>query len=182
MVKDMLPAENFQVLEAKDGVQGLEMVQKEKPWMIMLDFLLPRMSGFEVYEHIQQNPEINRIPIILMSGRKEEVTSKIPEPFEDNYLVFIEKPFEQRELLLAIKKAMTLAQRRPPSTGIGIATAPPAPPAAVDQGLVDRVAKLEAELAKYHNLEEKVKTLEQQLVVQHKQLQQVVNFIKQKMQ
>ncbi|MCA1903967.1 MAG: two-component system response regulator [Cyanobacteria bacterium M5B4] len=182
MVKDMLPAENFQVLEAKDGVQGIEMVQKEKPWMIMLDFLLPRMSGFEVYEHIQQNPELNRIPIILMSGRKEEVTSKIPEPFEDNYLVFIEKPFEQRELLLAIKKAMTLAQRRPPSTGIGIATAPPASPAVVDQGLVDRVAKLEAELAKYHNLEEKVKTLEQQLVVQHKQLQQVVNFIKQKMQ
>lgn len=185
MVKDMLPAENFDVVEAKDGVQGVEMVQKERPWMIMLDFLLPRMSGFEVYEHIQQNPELNRIPIILMSGRKEEVTSKIPEPFEDNYLVFIEKPFEQRELLMAIKKAMSLAQRRPPSTGIGLA-APPAAvvatPAAVDHELIDRVTKLESELAKYQNLEEKVKTLEQQLVVQHKQLQQVVNFIKQKMQ
>lgn len=182
MVKDMLPAENFEVIEAKDGVQGVEMAQKEKPWMIMLDFLLPRMSGFEVYEHLQQNPELNRIPIILMSGRKEEVTSKIPEPFEDNYLVFIEKPFEQRELLVAIKKAMTLAQRRPPSTGVGVTTAPPVQLAVADQSLIDRVAKLEAELAKYHNLEEKLKTLEQQLVVQHKQLQQVVNFIKQKMQ
>ncbi len=182
MVKDMLPAENFEVIEAKDGVQGVEMAQKEKPWMIMLDFLLPRMSGFEVYEHLQQNPELNRIPIILMSGRKEEVTSKIPEPFEDNYLVFIEKPFEQRELLVAIKKAMTLAQRRPPSTGVAVTTAPPVQLAVADQSLIDRVAKLEAELAKYHNLEEKLKTLEQQLVVQHKQLQQVVNFIKQKMQ
>ncbi len=182
MVKDMLPAENFDVVEAKDGVQGLEMVQKERPWMIMLDFLLPKMSGYEVYEHIQQNPELNRIPIILMSGRKEEVTSKIPEPFEDNYLVFIEKPFEQRELLVAIKKAMTLAQRRPPSTGIGVSTAPQTAPPVVDQNLTDRVAKLEAELEKYKQLEEKVKTLEQQLVVQHKQLQQVVNFIRQKMQ
>ena len=182
MVKDMLPPENFEVVEAKDGVQGLEMVQKERPWMIMLDFLLPKMSGYEVYEHIQQNPELNRIPIILMSGRKEEVTSKIPEPFEDNYLVFIEKPFEQRELLLAIKKAMTLAQRRPPSTGIGVTTAPQTAPPVVDQNLTDRIAKLEAELAKYHQLEERLKNLEQQLVVQHKQLQQVVNFIRQKMQ
>ncbi|MCS6959169.1 MAG: response regulator [Pseudanabaenaceae cyanobacterium SKYGB_i_bin29] len=184
MVRDMLPPENFEVVEAKDGVQGLEMAHKEKPWMIMLDFLLPKMSGYEVYEHIQQNPELSRIPIILMSGRKEEVTSKIPEPFEDKYLVFIEKPFEQRELLLAIKKAMTLAQRRPPVTGMGLTTSPPAVPAApaVDQNLLDRVAKLEAELAKYANLEEKIRTLEQQLVVQHKQLQQLVNFIKQKMQ
>ncbi|MFN3360443.1 MAG: PleD family two-component system response regulator [Pseudanabaenaceae cyanobacterium] len=182
MVRDMLPPENFEVLEAKDGVQGLEMVQKEKPWMIMLDFLLPKMSGYEVYEHIQQHPELSRIPIILMSGRKEEVTNKIPEPFEDKYLVFIEKPFEQRELLLAIKKAMTLAQRRPPVTGIGATTAPSTAPQGVDQNLIDRVAKLEAEIAKYEKLEEKIRTLEQQLVVQHKQLQQLVNFIKQKMQ
>ncbi|MFN9866805.1 MAG: PleD family two-component system response regulator, partial [Pseudanabaena sp.] len=121
MVRDMLPPANFEVVEAADGIKGLELIQQERPWMIMLDFLLPRMSGFEVYEALQQSPELSLIPLILMSGRKEEVTSKIAEPFEEKYLVFIEKPFEQKELIIAIKRAKTLADKRkliPPKTDI----------------------------------------------------------------
>ena len=56
MVRDMLPPANFEVLEAADGIKGLEMIHQARPWMIMLDFLLPRMSGYEVYETLQQSP------------------------------------------------------------------------------------------------------------------------------
>lgn len=171
MVRDMLPPSNFEVLEAADGIKGLEMIQQTKPWMIMLDFLLPRMSGFEVYEALQKNAELNRIPLILMSGRKEEVTSKIPEPFEDKYLVFIEKPFEQKELITAIKRSMVLAQKRPPATAIPLVTETSVPETAGDSTLIKRIEELEA----------KYSALESQLASQQKQFQQLVEFIKKKL-
>lgn len=182
MVRDMLPADNFEVLEAPDGIRGLEMIQKEKPWMIMLDFLLPRMSGYEVYENLQQNNELSRIPLLLMSGRKEEVTSKIPEPFEDKYLVFIEKPFEQKELITAIKKAMVLSQKRPtlPAVAEGTAVTSSAP-AAGDRALIGRIEALEARAKTFEAAEKRIKSLEQQVILQNKQIQQLVAFIKQKM-
>ena len=82
MVRDMLPKGNFEVLEAKDGVQGITLVRQERPTLIMLDFLLPRMSGWEVFQQIQAQADLQSIPLVLMSGRKEEVTEKIKEPFE----------------------------------------------------------------------------------------------------
>ena len=173
MVRDMLPPANFEVLEAADGIKGLEMIQQEKPWMIMLDFLLPRMSGFEVYETLQQSPELSRIPLVLMSGRKEEVTSKISEPFEDKYLVFIEKPFEQKELITAIKRAMVLVQKRPPVSVINASTpvADVATQERTDDALIKRIVELET---KQH-------LLEQQMASQQKQFQQLVDFIKKKL-
>jgi len=173
MVRDMLPPANFEVIEAADGIKGLEMIQQAKPWMIMLDFLLPRMSGFEVYEALQQSPELSRIPLVLMSGRKEEVTSKISEPFEDKYLVFIEKPFEQKELITAIKRAMVLVQKRPPVSVINV------PPSAANVAAQERVD--DAIAKRVADLELRCKTLEQQIATQQKQFQQLVDFIKKKL-
>ncbi len=179
MVRDMLPPATFEIVEAADGVKGLEAAQTEKPWLIMLDFLLPKMSGFDVYENLQKDAELSRIPLVLMSGRKEEVTSRIPEPFDDKYLAFIAKPFEQRDLVNAIKRAKMLVEKKPflsviSSTGI---------PATADEVAENAAeAAVSAELLqRIHNLEEKVKLLEQQVITQHKQLQQLVDFIKKKM-
>lgn len=108
-VRDMLPAGNFEVLEAKDGVEGLNLIRQERPNLIMLDFILPRLSGWEVFQEVQRTPELQNIPLVVMSGRKEEVTDKLQEPFE--HFEFIEKPFETKQLVDAIKAAMTKAKR-----------------------------------------------------------------------
>lgn len=108
-VRDMLPAGNFEVLEAKDGIEGLNLIRQERPNLIMLDFILPRLSGWEVFQEVQRNPELQTIPLVVMSGRKEEVTDKLKEPFE--HFEFIEKPFETKQLVDAIKAAMTKAKR-----------------------------------------------------------------------
>ncbi len=143
-VRDMLPQGNFEVLEAKDGVEGMDAIREQRPNLIMLDFLLPRMSGWEVFQEIQAHPELQHIPLVLMSGRKEEVTEKISEPFE--YFEFIQKPFEQKELIEAIKAAMAKARKPRPKAAV-----PAAANTAVGEGDVQalqaRVAKLEAEVA-----------------------------------
>ena len=108
-VREMLPKGNFEVIEATDGIEGIEAIRAQKPNLIMLDFLLPRMSGYEVYEEIQGDPAFQNIPLVMMSGRREELTEKIQEPFE--FFEFIEKPFEQKELIGAIKGAMAKARK-----------------------------------------------------------------------
>lgn len=115
-VRDMLPKGNFEVIEAADGIAGIDAIRAQKPNLIMLDFLLPRMSGFEVFQEIQTKPELQSIPLVMMSGRREELTEKIKEPFE--YFEFIEKPFEQKDLIGAIKGAMVKARKpRPQKAG-----------------------------------------------------------------
>ncbi|KAM3091862.1 response regulator [Phormidesmis sp. 146-35] len=142
MVRDMLPKGNFEVMEAKDGVQGINLIRQERPNLIMLDFLLPRMSGWEVFQQIQTQPELQSIPLVLMSGRKEEVTEKLQEPFE--YFEFVQKPFDQKILIDAIKMAMSKAKRRPAAAPV--ASGGGAAASGDIQALNAKIAKMQAEI------------------------------------
>ena len=111
-VKDMLPSDKVEIIEARDGKEGLDLIYSERPKLIILDFLLPKKSGWEVYQEIKNHSELKHIPLVLMSGRKEEVTEKISEPFSD--FAFVEKPFEREQLMRAIKDARGKAAPRKP--------------------------------------------------------------------
>lgn len=163
-VKDMLPAGNFEIIEAKDGIEGFNKIQKENPNLIMLDFLLPKMSGWEVYQAIQKQQRLKSIPLVLMSGRKEEVTDKLPEPFE--HFAFVEKPFDREQLVEAIREATIKAKKLADSesTSISSSTADPSAMAKEIESLKATVAKMEREME-----------------LLKKQFVQLVNFIKQKL-
>lgn len=143
-VREMLPPGNFEVLEAKDGLEGINLIRQERPNLIMLDFLLPKLSGWEVYQQIQANTDLQKIPLVLMSGRKEEVVEKIPEPFE--YFEFIPKPFEQKDLIGAIRAAMTKARlpRKAPTntpTPVSIADG-----SSENQTMHEKIASMQVEI------------------------------------
>jgi DNA-binding response OmpR family regulator len=167
-VREMLPPGNFEVLEAKDGIEGLNLIRQEHPNLIMLDFLLPKKSGWEVFQEIQTHSELQTIPLVLMSGRKEEVTEKISEPFE--YFAFVEKPFEKKQLVDAIKEAMRKAGSRPVT-----APAPTVSPASADSSSASEMA------AEIEALNAKVATMQAEVDSLKKQLAQIVMFIKQKL-
>lgn len=161
-VRDMLPTGNFEVLEAQDGLEGLSLIKKENPNLIMLDFLLPKMSGWEVFQEIQKSPTLQKIPLVLMSGRKEEVTEKITEPFK--YFSFVEKPFEKNQLVAAIKDAMQKSKlpREAPAVS---------PTAVKDSGA--GAVEITALNAKVDKLQAEVDGLKKQLI-------QLATFVKQK--
>ncbi len=152
-VQEMLPQGNFTVLEAKDGKEGLELIVKERPNLIMLDFLLPKVTGWQVFQKIQSQPQLKKIPLVLMSGRKEEVTDKIPEPFEKHFFAFLEKPFEKKELTAAIKLAFKLKVDQPEGDEVGSGNI---------QALQAQVKKMQAEI-----------------VTLKKQMSQLVTIVKQ---
>ncbi|GAB1537950.1 response regulator [Scytonema sp. NUACC21] len=179
-VREMLPPGNFQVLEAKDGVEGLNLIRQEKLSLIMLDFLLPRKSGWEVFQEIQAQNDLRKIPLVLMSGRKEEVTEKISEPFE--YFEFLGKPFDQKQLIAAIKSAMTKAKQPRPEPVQVAATAIHATNGAVatSNGVVATPTETGASAAEIQALNEKIAKMQAEIDALKKQLNQVVTFIKQK--
>nr|WP_255547307.1 response regulator [Oxynema sp. CENA135] len=165
MVKEMLPAGNFEVLEARDGEQGLKLIRSENPNLIMLDFLLPKVSGWEVFQQLHKmwNTQGKMTPLVLMSGRKEEVTEKISEPFE--FFEFIEKPFEKKSLIEAIKTSMAKAKKWPPKG------APKAAPAGSAVGGSEEIKAIEQRMAK----------MQAEIDALKKQNAQILNFIKQKL-
>ncbi|MFB2969530.1 response regulator [Aerosakkonema sp. BLCC-F183] len=159
-VKDMLPTGKFEIVEAKDGVEGLNLIRKERPNWIMLDFILPKKSGWDVFQEIEKQPELRTIPLVVMSGRKDEVTKEIPEPFE--FFEFLAKPFDQKQLMAALKTALDKSKKRPaaaapaakaaPASAAGASAAAPAT-AATDgaaageiQALKQQMAKMQAEI------------------------------------
>jgi DNA-binding response OmpR family regulator len=171
----MLPAGNFEVLEAKDGVEGLNLIRQERPNLIMLDFILPKLSGWEVFQQIQVQPDLQRIPLVVMSGRKEEVTGKIPEPFD--YFEFIEKPFDKKILVDAIKSAMAKAKKARPQAAVAAPTAPEAAePAAASPAAPSSVGGAEIQ-----ELNQKIAKMQGEIDGLKKQLAQVVALIKQKL-
>ncbi|NJM96995.1 MAG: response regulator [Phormidesmis sp. RL_2_1] len=163
-VRDMLPQGNFEVLEAKDGIEGIDAIRTQKPNLIMLDFLLPRMSGFEVFQEIQANPAFQSIPLVMMSGRKEELTEKIQEPFE--FFEFIEKPFEQKELIGAIKGAMAKARKPRPQSAISAEAS---------------VASGNDAATEIAILQQQVATLTQEVTALKSQTHKILAFIKKKL-
>ncbi|MEO1394745.1 MAG: response regulator [Cyanobacteria bacterium J06634_5] len=164
-VRDMLPQGNFEVIEAKDGLEGIEAIRAQKPNLIMLDFLLPRMSGYEVFQEIQAEPAFQSIPLVMMSGRREELTEKIQEPFE--YFEFIEKPFEQKELIGAIKGAMAKARKARPQAA---KAAEPASTASSGNTLAEVAA-----------LQQQVATLTKDVAALKAQNNKILAFIKKKL-
>ena len=164
-VRDMLPEGNFEVLEAKDGIEGLNLIRQQRPNLIMLDFLLPRLSGWEVFQELQKAPDLQTIPLVIMSGRKEEVTDKMQEPFE--HFEFIEKPFEAKQLVEAIKAAMAKA-KRPRRQAVTQNTAE-APTLAINP------VEIEA-------LKQKISKMQSEIEGLKKSLAQLIGFVKQKLQ
>jgi two-component system response regulator len=165
-IREYLPQDKFEVIDAKNGLEGIEKIQSVNPNLIMLDWFLPKMSGWEIYQAIQRDDQLKTIPLVIMSGSKDEVVGNIPE--EDfNYCAFVEKPFDPEELISAIQDA--IRKRRPPV----------APSITIDglakeiTFLKKKITQLESEVARFKSLEGEVKHLKQQLT-------QLVAFIKKK--
>ncbi len=97
--------ENFEVVAAEDGEKGLNLAAKEKPDIILLDILLPKMNGFEVLKELKSNKETSQIPVILLTNlsQKNEIEQGLALGAQD-YL--IKAHFMPSEVMDKIKKVL----------------------------------------------------------------------------
>ena len=91
----------FEVIRATDGQQALEMIEDHRPDLVILDWMMPNMSGIDVCRTLRGRPETKLLPVILLSARGEEGDRTLGLDIgADDY---ISKPFSPRELISRVK-------------------------------------------------------------------------------
>ncbi|OLN33412.1 response regulator transcription factor [Desulfosporosinus metallidurans] len=99
-----LEKEGYRVCVAKDGQEAMEQVEKEQPDLLVLDVMLPGMSGVEVCRRLRLIPKYQQTPIIMLTAKGEEIDKVLGlELGADDYMT---KPFSPRELLARIKACL----------------------------------------------------------------------------
>lgn len=108
-----LEAEGFRVTRAENGEEGLLCVDEDAPDVIVLDWMMPHLSGIEVCRRIKMRPETRNIPIIMLSARSEDVDKvRGLETGADDYVV---KPYSVSELMARVRTQ--LRRVRPATVG-----------------------------------------------------------------
>lgn len=73
LLQKKLSQEGYDMKIARDGEEGLAAMKKEKPDLVLLDIIMPRIGGFEVMEEMNKNPELKKIPVIIISNSGQPV-------------------------------------------------------------------------------------------------------------
>lgn len=106
LLKVLLTNEKFAIATASNGRQALEQVEKENPDLVLLDVMMPDMSGFEVAQHLKSNPNTADIPIIFLTALNS--TADIVKGFQVGANDFISKPFNKEELIIRVTLQISL--------------------------------------------------------------------------
>jgi phosphate regulon transcriptional regulator PhoB len=108
LVRYNLEREGFQVSAATDGATGLAQVRKTSPDILLLDLMLPTLSGLDICKEIRRDQTHNRLPILMLTARGEEADRVVGlEMGADDYVT---KPFSPRELVARVKALLRRAE------------------------------------------------------------------------
>ena len=111
-----LEAEGFRVTTAENGEEALMLIAEETPDVIILDWMMPELSGIETCRRLKQRPETRAIPVIMLSARAEEVDRvRGLETGADDYVI---KPYSVKELMARVRAH--LRRQRPAAAGLAL--------------------------------------------------------------
>ena len=102
LLQRSLESDGYDVLCAYDGISALDLVDSEKPDMVLLDIMMPMMSGYEVCEQIKANPQTKHIPVLCVTSAQSEDTRKRSRQAGAQGLLV--KPFMPKELVAQIER------------------------------------------------------------------------------
>ena len=111
--EDLLKEHGFRIYTAIDGEACLDMVDRIKPHLILLDIAMPRVDGFGLLRIFQANPDLKHIPVAVISGKTSE--RDIPTDCRSRISAFFSKPFELKALLKELDQLLLGVK---PSTGL----------------------------------------------------------------
>lgn len=106
LLKVLLTNEKFKIVTASNGQQALDQVENENPDLVLLDVMMPDMSGFEVAQQLKANPGTAEVPIIFLTALNS--TADIVKGFQVGGNDFISKPFNKEELIIRVTHQISL--------------------------------------------------------------------------
>lgn len=113
VVSKLVEKSGYEVMEAKNGVEGMGKVREDKPDLIILDILMPKESGIRMYRELKTEESLKDIPVIVLSAIPKKSffrSQKVLDEFADQSIpepeAYIEKPEEPEELIALMKKIL----------------------------------------------------------------------------
>lgn len=96
---------DFEVFMALDGIQAIEMVRSIEPDLVILDIMMPLMTGMEVLRQMKSEPVIADIPVILMTAKRQE--NDVTSGYALGVVDYIVKPFNLKDLVVQVKTVIS---------------------------------------------------------------------------
>jgi DNA-binding response OmpR family regulator len=106
VLRDLLEREGFTVVEAADGVEALDEVDRSAPDVLVLDLNLPRLDGYGVLSHLRARPSTAKLPVIVLTAKGDEDNEV--RVFENGANDFLTKPFRPRALSARLRALLKL--------------------------------------------------------------------------
>ena len=106
LLKVLLGKEKYNILTASGGREAIEITVNQQPDLILLDVMMPEMTGFEVAAHLKNNTKTANIPIIFLTALNS--TEDVVKGFQAGANDFITKPFNKEELLVRVNHQISL--------------------------------------------------------------------------
>lgn len=95
--------ENFRIIGVESGEKCLEFLETEKPDLILLDIMMPGMSGWKTFDKIKENESWKKIPVVFLTARTDRVAKNAGGFLGEDY---VEKPFNIKDLKLRIDQVL----------------------------------------------------------------------------
>src|SRR5574340_932504 len=113
LIEMILASQGYQVVLASDGEEGIAKAKTERPDLILVDFVMPKMNGYQVCKTLKDDPEFRDTPIILVTSKGDKVGSKFVDTL--GITEYFTKPFQPEELLNKIREVL---DKKAPSVGL----------------------------------------------------------------
>ncbi len=101
IVRGLLEPRGYEVEEASSGLQALELIRARRPDIVLLDVMMPEMSGFEVLQKIKEDPETALLPVILVTAKTAD--EDVVQGYQYGADYYITKPFTGHQLIYGIE-------------------------------------------------------------------------------
>ena len=110
IIQAVLENNGYEVTLARNGREAHEQVELEIPRLILLDVMMPEMSGLEVLEQVRENPTTTRVPVIMLTAKAQD--EDVISGYQKGADYYITKPFTSKQLLYGIR--LVLNQEKAP--------------------------------------------------------------------
>ncbi|HDH06472.1 MAG TPA: response regulator [Nitrospirae bacterium] len=107
----VLSQEGYDVYTSEDGEDGLKLAKKETPSVIIVDFIMPKMNGYDFCKIIRSDSVLNNIPIVLITSKGKDVGQGFDKKFD--IVQYLQKPFEAETLITTVKEALANREEEP---------------------------------------------------------------------
>ncbi|WP_353684638.1 response regulator [Thermodesulfovibrio sp. 3907-1M] len=92
----------IQAVEACDGVEGLELIRKEKPDIVLLDIMMPKMSGFEICRILQKEPPSWKMKVVMLTAKGQEIDKQTARELGVKW--YVTKPFKIDDIIKLLRE------------------------------------------------------------------------------